>query len=182
MGYVDHRQEPSLSPLIVIVVVIVVASIYIIISSLSGDPLWFNRQFEATPSSIIVHCYGKSITIAPQSDQFSGITQLVNQTLSGRKRWDSLTLSDETYQDYQTRTDAVVVELYYPEPLRIHTNTRLYSHVSNIIIPLEGRHANTNPVFGRHRGLSTGGSLHVESTDALRDYLAEQDICPRRQD
>jgi hypothetical protein len=72
----------------------------------------------------------------------------------------------------------VVVELFYPEPLRIHTNTRLFSNVSNLIIPVEGRHSETNAVFGRHQGNPAGGSLHVQTTDPIRTYLADRDICP----
>ena len=178
MLYIDHRQEPSLWPLLMIVAVIVGVSVYAIVSVLAGDALWFSRDFEATPSAILVHCYGESLEIPPGSADFPGLTGAVNRALSGRKRWDSLSLSQGTYEDYQTRTDTVVVELFYPEPLRIHTNTRLFSNVSNLIIPVEGRHSETNAVFGRHQGNPAGGSLHVQTTDPIRTYLADRDICP----
>jgi hypothetical protein len=54
----------------------------------------------------------------------------------------------------------------------------LFSNVSNLIIPLEGRHSETNAVFGRHQGNPAGGSLHVQTTDPLHTYLADRDICP----
>ena len=181
MLYVDHRQEPSLKPMLIILVVIILISVYGFVSVLSGDPLWFSSRFNATPSEIYVHCYGETTEIEPGSGQFRAITTVVNQALSGTKRWDELSLSDQTYQDYKTRNDTVMLELYYPEPIRIHTNTRLFSNVSNLIIPLEGRHANTEAIFGRHNGLPAGGSLHIESNKPIRNLLAQQDICPFKQ-
>jgi hypothetical protein len=49
--------------------------------------------------------------------------------------------------------------------------------VDTLIIPLEGRHAQYNTVFGRINGNSTAGSFHVQSIAQLTEYLAAQGIC-----
>jgi hypothetical protein len=71
----------------------------------------------------------------------------------------------------------MTVELIYPAPFRIHSPYKYYSNIDSIIIPLDGRHAATNAVFGRHGNLSAAGSFHVETTAPFVDYLAVQDLC-----
>jgi hypothetical protein len=70
------------------------------------------------------------------------------------------------------------VELKYGRPVRVHSNYKYFSNVTNLMIPLEGRHAGTNAVFGKSYENPTPGSLHIESTEQIGAYLENQDICP----
>lgn len=178
MIHTGSRNEPSIRNLLAIVVVILLVAIYAIVSIATGDWLWFSGKFAETPNAILVHCYGETLEIEPGSYHFSALTDIVNEMLSGRKRWDSLSLSDETYQDYQQHAAMKVLEIYYPQPVRVHTSNKFFSNVDNLIIPLEGRHAQTNAVFGRNQGLPAAGSLHVESTERISQYLHNQELCP----
>jgi hypothetical protein len=158
-------------------VLVLVPLIYGIIALNTGDWLWFSPVFDYQPSAMTVYCFGEKVSIPAGSDHFSALVEIVNQTLSGRKRWDSLTMSDETYREYQTDPDMMVVELAYPAPIRVHSRYKYFSNVDKIIIPLLGRHAQTKAVFGRRFDFPAAGSFHVETTAPIMDYLVEKDLC-----
>jgi hypothetical protein len=105
------------------------------------------------------------------------LNALINETLSQNKRWDPLTMSDVTYQDYQTQPTMLVLEMKYAPPVRLHSNTKFFSSVDTMLIPLVGRHAQYNTVFGRINENTTPGSFHVQDTAQLTEYLAAQGIC-----
>lgn len=178
MLHVGTRSEPSIKNLLIIVVLVVAATFYLILSFSTGDWQWWNPRFDQTPSAIVVHCYGESISIEPGSLHFSALTKVVNQSISGQKRWDSLTMSAATYQDYQNHPQMAALELFYPETVRIHSNYKFYSNVDNIVIPLDGRHAQTNAIFGQNQGLTTAGSMHIETKEPITSYLENHKICP----
>jgi hypothetical protein len=151
--------------------------IYLIIALNTGDLLWASPVFNAEPEAIVVHCFGEDVPLEPGTEDFVAVTGLVNEGLSGRKRWDSLSLSEETYQDYQSHPQMMVVELSYSSALRIHSPYKYFSRVDSIIIPLAGRHAQTKAVFGRWGDEPAAGSFHLETTAPLVEYLASQGLC-----
>lgn len=159
------------------VVLVLVPLIYGIIALNTGDWLWISPVFDYQPSAITVYCFGEKVAIAAGSDHFSELAAIINQTLSGRKRWDSLTMSDETYREYQTDPDMMVVELAYPAPIRVHSRYKYFSNVDKIIIPLIGRHAQTNAIFGRRFDFPAAGSFHVGTTAPIKEYLIENALC-----
>jgi hypothetical protein len=174
---VGQRSNPSVLNLILIVIVIIAILVYGIISLSTGDLMWFSNRFTETPNGVIVHCFGNTIEFNPGSYQFGALTEIMNETMSGQKRYDSLSMSLETYQDYQQHPGMVAIEFFYPTPIRVHSEVKFYSNVDNLIIPLEGRHAQTNAVFGQNNGTPTAGSLHVDSTERLKEFLRNQKIC-----
>lgn len=178
MLHVGSRSDPSVKTLLITVILVVAVAVYVMVSLGTGDWLWWQGQFSATPQAIVVHCFGNTMEINPGSYQFKAINDIVDSSLSGQKRWDPLSLSAATYQDYQTDPGVVVLELHYREPLRIHTSYRYFSNVDNLIIPLEGRHAQTNAIFGQNQGVPEAGSLHIESNASLAKYLSNMGICP----
>lgn len=178
MQYVGERKDPSVRNLIIIVIVAVVLIVYAIISFATGDWLWFSTSFRETPNAIVLHCYGETINLEPGTFNFSKLEDIMNESLSGRKRWDELSMSTETYQEYQTNSQMIVIEYFYPEPVRVHSSYRFYSNVDNFIIPIVGRHAQTNAVFGQANGVPTGGSLHIDSTEEFKTFLNNMDLCP----
>lgn len=178
MIHVGSRSDPSIKNLVLIVVLVLVAAFYLMTAFGTGDWLWFKSRFSEQPNAVIVYCYGEEIPIEPASFHFEKIVGLVNEELSGKKRWDPLTMSEATYEDYQTHPKMKAVELQYPQPVRVHSGYKFFSSITNLIIPLEGRHADTNAVFGKSYQNPAPGSLHVESVDQISVYLENQDICP----
>jgi hypothetical protein len=158
-------------------VIFIAPLVYLIIALNTDDLLWFSPIFSSQPQTILIHCFGNDVYIESNTSEFKTVTDLVNDSLSGRKRWDSLTISDATYQDYQTHPEMMVVELSYSEPVRIHSRYKFYSNVEQIIIPLVGRHAQSNAVFGRTNNRPLAGSFHVTATTPIKNYLTESSLC-----
>lgn len=178
MQNIGTRSEPSILRLIIIVILAIGVVVYALISFATGDFLWFSNTFRETPNAIVLHCYGETIDIDPGSFHFSKFKEIMNESMTGRKRWDPTTMSEETYIDFQTNQKSIMVEFFYPEPVRVHSTYKFYSNVDNLIVPLKGHHSQTNAVFGRANGTPNGGSLHIESTDEFRTYLKNMELCP----
>ena len=172
-----YKNQPSVLNLAVTALVILVTAVYGIIALNTEDALWFWPTFAETPRGIVIHCYGQDIAVTSGTAQFTGLTALVNEGLSGRKNWDGLSMSDETYLAYQTSPQMLSLEMTYAPPVRVHSTYKYFSSVDTMVIPLDGRHAQTNPVFGRVRGLMTAGSLHLETMAPLLQYVQEQGLC-----
>ena len=151
--------------------------IYGIIALNTGDLLWVSPVFNHQPQTITIHCFGGDVYLESGSADFEQMTELVNQSMTGRKRWDSLSLSDATYEDYQSHPKMMVVELTYSNPIRVHSRYKFFSNVDRIIIPLVGRHAQSNAVFGRRLNFQIPGSFRVDDMKPVKDYLAENDLC-----
>jgi hypothetical protein len=158
-------------------VIIIVPLIYFIIAMNTGDLLWVSPVFNSQPQTITIHCFGEDIFLEYSSSEFDTMVDLVNENLSGRKRWDSISLSDVTYQEYQSHPQMMVVELTYPKPIRVHSRYKFFSNVDRLIIPLVGRHSQTNAIFGRRAEYPAAGSFHVDDLSDIRNFLAENNLC-----
>lgn len=180
MQHIGVRKQPSILSLILIVIVAVAIIVYLMISFATDDFLWFSTAFRETPNAIVLHCYGETSEIDPGSFQYLKLKEIMNDSMSGSKRWDPLTMSVATYQEYKTNPDMIVVEYFYPEPIRVHSSYKFYSSVDNLVVPLVGRHAQTNAVFGQANGIPTGGSLHIESTEEFKTFMTNMELCPVR--
>jgi hypothetical protein len=159
------------------VVLVLVPLIYGIIALNTGDLLWVSPIFNFQPQTITVHCFGEDVYLEAGTEDFVALTQLINQSLTGRKRWDSISISDVTYEEYQSHPKMMVVELTYPKPIRVHSRYKFFSNVDRIIIPLVGRHAQSNAVFGRRFDFPIPGSFHADDMELVKDYLTENDLC-----
>jgi len=158
-------------------VLVLAPLIYGIIALNTGDLLWASPVFNFQPQTMVIHCFGENVYLESGSADFEQMTELVNQSMTGRKRWDSLSLSDATYEDYQSHPQMMVVELTYSNPIRLHSRYKFFSNVDRIIIPLVGRHAQSNAVFGRRLNFQIPGSFRVDDMKPVKDYLAENDLC-----
>jgi hypothetical protein len=172
------RNEPSLLQMLPVVVVIVAVAYYGVIALNTGDALWFRSEFSAVPVRMIVYCYGEDQPVNPIDADFEPLNNLVNVALSGDKRWDPRSMSDVTYEDYRTHPRMVALELRYSPAVRVHSRYKFFSRVDTLIFPLEGRHAEYNPVFGRHIDEMVPGMFQLGDSAPIRDYLRTQGLCP----
>jgi hypothetical protein len=178
--YPDERRQPSLLNLLLTVVIAVLVIGYGMIALSTEDALWFWPYFEAEPAEIYIHCYGETQVVSPSDNAFAALTAAVNDMLSGRKRWDPLTMSELTYTEYTGHSNAFTVELRYQPAARVHSFYRYYKNLDTLIIPVDARHARWNATFGRLGEETLAGSLMVESKTALMDSLAASGMCPVR--
>ena len=175
----NERSSPSILPLLVIAGTAIFIIVFAIISMNTGDILWFWPVFDGKPQRIIVHCYGEDVMIKAGEPAFDPVNSAVNKSLTGTKRWDSLSMSDATYDEYQSNPGMMVIELGYNPPGRIHSFYKFFKNFDTLIIPLDGRHAAFNTVFGRLQGHTLAGSFHVESISNIMTTLDEQELCQK---
>jgi hypothetical protein len=173
----QERSTPSLVQFLLVAVVIVAVIIFAIISMNTGDILWFWPIFNGTSHRMVLHCYGQDIVVEPGDPAYETVNAAVNDSLSGTKRWDSLSMSDATYDEYHTSSEMMVLELGYDPPERLHSFYKFFKSFDTLVIPLDGRHASFDTVFGRFRTNTLAGSFHVEDTTKIMTTLADQDLC-----
>jgi hypothetical protein len=174
---IGSRSSPSVLNLVLIVIVIIAVADYVFISLDTDDWIWSMNRFAETPNRVIVHCYGKSINLDWGSNHLSTLAEIMNEIMSGQKRYDPLSMSLETYQDYQHSSGMMTIEFFYPAALRVNSGIQTYSSVDNIVVLLEGWHAQTNAILGQNQGVPMARSLHVDSTGRLKEYLRNENIC-----
>ena len=158
-------------------VIVIIPLIYFIIAMNTGDLLWVSPVFNYRPQTITIHCFGEDVYLEHSTSNYDTMVGLINGSLTGRKRWDSVSISDATYEEYQSHPQMMVVELTYPEPIRVHSRYKFFSSVDRLIIPLVGRHAQTNAIFGRRAEYPAPGSFHVNDFSAIKDFLADTNLC-----
>jgi hypothetical protein len=173
----DNSRSPSLLGLLVTVAVLIVGLVYLFISLNTQDPLWFVSTFSERPTQVVINCYGEHVFIRPEDARYEGLVSTVNEILSGQKYWDSLSLSADTYVEYQDSSEMMIMELFYAPRARIHSLYKYFSNLDSIVIPLDGRHASTYAIFGRINNNNTAGSLHFDNLPDIRAWVEAQGIC-----
>ncbi len=186
----EHQRRPSLLTPLLIAVVIILILAYLGIALNTQDALFFVKTFEEEPYQLLVHCFGDTLTLNRGSEQFDELNNIFNRAMSGDKYWDSLTMSDDTYNYYQTSEAVMVLELLYSPPVLVHSSVKFFKNVDTLVVPLVGRHASAYPVFGRTQtqhmnedgervveGISTAGSFHLENTAPILEYIESQGLC-----
>ena len=175
----DRSKSPSLLNLGVTAVVIFGALVYGFVALSTEDLAWFISTYNEYPEEIAVNCYGQQSSLFPGDANYDELVSLINETFSGRKNYDSLTMSQDTYTYYSTSDAVMVLELIYTQKVRIHSFYKYFSNLDSIVLPLDGRHSNTNAIFGRSNGLSTAGSLHYITIPQIRTFVEANGICAK---
>jgi hypothetical protein len=171
------KKSPSVIQMFSTVLIVLVALFYLVMALGTKDVIWFWPEFDGQPYEILLNCYGEQQTFKRQDAHFQPLNEGFNLILSGSKRWDTLYMSDESYDYYQTSDAVVVLEYHYSPPTRIHSMVQYYKNMDTLLIPLDGRHSISSPVFGRTNGISNSGSFHLETSQPLIDYLSAQGLC-----
>jgi hypothetical protein len=171
------QHSPSLLSMVVITLPIVAVMFVLIIAFNTGDILWFYPVFDEIPVGMTLRCYGEAVEIRPGDPAFEVVNGAVNDVLSSAKRWDDLSLSDATWEEYQTSDQVVVLELYYDPPVRIHSSYKFMKNIDTIVIPLVGRHAEHNTMFGRLGDYIAAGSFHFKTMAPIEDAVQAQGLC-----
>jgi hypothetical protein len=153
--------------------------IYFSIMAYTKDALWFYPVFDSTPALIEIRCYGEQVTLDAKSEHLLAVSNMVNEQISGDKRWDELNLTDQTYQDYQTSDDMMILELFYNEPQRIHSRSPFFSGFTSLLIPLDGRFSNTNIMFALRNGKPSGSSFHLVTLEPVKSYIENNNLCAK---
>jgi hypothetical protein len=170
-------NSPSLLKAGISGVVIFGLIVFAVIAMNTSDLLWFWPIFNETPVGILVNCYGTNVEVQPGTPAFVAVNQAVNSSLTGVKRWDQTSMSETTFEEYKTSPSVMVLELHYDPPVTIHSQYAFMKSVNWLVIPLVGRHANTNAVFGIEGSYIDPGSYHIKTTALLINALQANGVC-----
>lgn len=175
----DRTNNPNVLSLLLTTTAVVVTVVYLLVAFNTQDALWFTSKFDESPTEVNINCYGEEIVLVPGEAQYNALVPVINEVLSGSKNWDSLTMSADTYSEYKTTDIMMIMELHYNPPVRIHSNSAYFSKLSSIIIPLDGRHARTNAIFGTIFYNPSSGSMHFSGIPDIRSFVEENGICSK---
>jgi hypothetical protein len=174
---VSAGKKVSILDFLLTIGLAIVVFIYLMLAAYSRDLLWFWPKFDEMPVLVLVRCQGQEHRLEGTSAEAQVIAWMLNEQLSGNKRFDNLNLSAPTYEYYQTDQGVITLELLYSEPVRIHLPNMYFSNITSLLVPVEGRYANNKIVFGLINGVPAGGSIHVNSTQKIVDYFAKSGLC-----
>lgn len=179
----SHTSERSLGRtasvvnFLITITLAILFMIYFSIMAYTKDALWFYPVYEATPVRVEILCYGERVVLGSDSEHFTSIYDMVNDQISGDKRWNELNLTDQTYQDYQLTDRMMILALFYNEPQRIHSQSPFFSGFTSLLIPLDGRYSDQNIMFALRNGKPAGGSFLVNSFQPVRSYIETNKLC-----
>ena len=159
-------------------IVIVAGLLYLVVSLNTQDFGWFLTKFSTPASGIIVNCYGERIELDPLTAAFQQIDMEAQTSMSSRKRWDQVTMSEVTEDNYRNGDTYVVVELQYDPPASFHSSKKFYKLFTRLYIPLDGTiQAQYHTVSGWLSDRPRAGSWIFKSFDGLIDALENSGIC-----
>jgi len=174
---VSAGKKASILDFLLTIALVIIGSLYLVVAAYSGDLKWFWPKFNSMPSQVVVLCHGHETRLEGSSVEAQALALLVNGQISGDKRFDSLNLTPPTYDYYRTDPAVVTLELVYAQPVRIHLPNMFFTNITSLLIPLEGRYADSAIIFGLIDGVPAGGSLHVQSNQPVMDHLASSGLC-----
>ena len=173
----SQKQLPSIWGLVRTTFIILVVIVYLMMTLNTGDALWFWTTFEETPSAIKMYCYGEEKDLTPGSKEFTDLTAIFNENFSGYKNWDSLSMSENTWADYQVNDQFATLVMEYPQPVRVHSIYKYFSHVDRLVIPLDGRHSQSLAVFGMNGDIPGSGAMHIRTLTPLINFVNTAGVC-----
>jgi hypothetical protein len=174
---IGKGKQASVLEFLLMISLAIAFLVYFSLAAYTKDFLWVWPTYNSQPVSALIRCYGDEVHLERNSPYLLAIADLVNEQLSGPKGWDELNLTDQTHGEYQSNAQMMILELFYDEPQRLHSSSPFFSNYDSMLIPLDGRYADTSIVFALINGIPSGGSFHVQDFQPVVEYLARQQIC-----
>lgn len=153
--------------------VFIVAVFYLINVFNTENWFWFqNSATNVRPSRILILHEGERITLQPGHPNYAALADAIESSLSELNNTSlvNIGLSDETLADYAT--SGVVLELYFDKPVTFNSMART-GKPTQLLIPIEGRHAGNGLVFLGGNGKWWLGAVRMADPAPLLTTLAQ---------
>lgn len=140
-------------------------------TTLTGNPFWFQPPPERSyqPAQIVIHYYGETVTLEPESEPYEALNGALNQALARFNGRIPIGLSDETLQAY--REGEFVLEARFVGD--VGETIGLGLPLNQVLIPIDGRHANQRYAFVGQDGEWLASALLMEEPQPLLDILTQ---------
>jgi hypothetical protein len=139
----------------------------------TGDWLWFqSTALDAHPDRLRIRHYGEETLIQPGHPDYQQLADVLDATLSDFNNTALIDVGfgEETLTYFDS--EGVVLELYYDNPIEFHAPFRA-GRPTQILIPIEGRHAGRNYFFRGDKGEWWFGAMRMSDSTALYATLEE---------
>lgn len=155
-----------LEPFIGMVLFIILA-IYAVNVFNTGNWFWFRgNTVNVRPSRIVVVDHGQRTVLSTGHPNFAPLVEAATQSLSELNNSGivDVGLSEATLDDYAD--DSLVLELYFDSPVVFNTAART-GKPTQLLIPIEGRHADGGLVFRGDKGEWWYGAVRMADPQPL---------------
>lgn len=152
-------------------ILVAVLIVYAVNAINAQDWLWFTSQATVIePVEIVVVENGNRKTLVPGHADFAQVSAAAKEALAEIDSTDliNLGLSDETLGYFDE--SGVLLELYFRKPVVFHTQFRA-GEPTQILIPLEGRHAGNGYFFRGADGEWWYGAIRMANPKPLYDAM-----------
>jgi hypothetical protein len=150
-----------------------VFAIYFVNVLNTGNWFWFqSKATHVRPSRIVIVDHGERTVITQGHRYFNTLADAAEASLSKLNNTDliSVGLSEQTLSDYST--DSLIVELYFDKPVIFNSIART-GEPTQLLIPIEGRHAGGGYVFRGAQGTWWHGAVRMADSSPLIGALAQ---------
>lgn len=151
-----------------------VLAIYLLNVFNTGNWFWFRgTTTEINPTRIVIVENGERTLLQSGAPNFALMANAAKSSLAKFSNTDliSIGLSEQTMQDYAS--NALIVEIYFDRPVQFNTLART-GEPTQLLIPIEGRHADGRYVFRGDKGEWWFGAIRMADPSAL--YAALQQM------
>lgn len=153
--------------------IFIVAVFYLINVFNTGNWFWFrNDAVDVRPSRMIIYRDGERILVQPGHPDFIPLADAVERSLShlNNTALVDIGLSEETLAYYTE--NGVTLELYFDKPVTFNSIART-GKPTQLLIPIEGRHAGGGLVFLGGNGKWWAGAIRMADPTPLLQTLAQ---------
>lgn len=154
--------------------------IFWVINALNtGNIFWFLPiQPTFQPTRILIRNYGQTVELQPGDSGFTELSQALTETFANgfdNNALVSIGLSDETLRRYAE--EELVIESYYGQDIAFNTRVRM-NGITQLLIPLEGTHADQRYLFMGGRGDWRAGAMVLTDDTPLRTAMRQLGYLP----
>ncbi|HEX9115605.1 MAG TPA: hypothetical protein VGA61_06020 [Anaerolineae bacterium] len=168
-NYPNDRVQTNVRQMLLIVVVGLVIVYYGTNALSAQDWIWFWRGFSEQPARIVLYREGRQTEWLPGRPGFAEVaTGVVTALDQGTVRGSAMGLSEGSLEDaYKQYT---TLEVFFDHPVKLHAFVNT-GHPTQMLIPLSGRHAETQVVFlGKDGKYMSNGPL-LKTLEPIRTAL-----------
>ena len=152
MSELKHPSKIRIVEPMITLALFAMIGFYLLNAFNTGNWLWFRGGIsDIEPSRIVVIDHGERQIYQPGSPHFDTLSDATAQALSKFTSTDLINvgLSEDTLVDYES--SALIVEVYFNNPVQFNTMART-GEPTQLLIPIDGRHAGSSYVFRGARG------------------------------
>lgn len=157
----------------ILMVIFIVAVFYLINAFNTENWFWFQNNAEnVRPSRILILHDGERIMVQAGHPNYDALADAIESSLSDLNNTAlvDIGLSEETLADYAS--EGLVLELYYDKPVIFNTMART-GKPTQLLIPIEGRHAGNGLAFLGGNGRWWVGAVRMADPSPLLTALAQ---------